>query len=153
MKTRLLVAALLAAAACRKPPVDGGLIADVRIDGMAFVTCVELVITDNAGATLVTRQFPLDGKSALKIGINQGGETPLPDDVKLRVTGQWSANGCTDAKRNSAPNEQAGHFTAGVVDTVDFTVRPPNATDDGDQDGYLGMSGGGPDCDDTRTNV
>ena len=52
-----------------------------------------------------------------------------------------------------SPSEQMAHFTPGTVTTVDFTIRKPGTTDDGDQDGYIGLSGGGPDCDDTQPTI
>lgn len=153
MKTRLLLAVLLVAA-CKKPPVDGGIIAAVQIDPAARVTCVELVVSDMNGMLLTSKRFPLGDKKTLELGVSQAGDPALPDDVRVRAQGLWSVSGCTDpARPNAAPADQQVRFVAARIDRVDFTVRPPGATDDADQDGYTGATRGGPDCDDTQRTV
>lgn len=150
MNTRLLLAAVLLGAACHKPPKDGGLIADIRINSDTHVTCVEMLISDMDGKQLVSKRFPRAGRDEIKIGIGQVGDTDLPADVRIRVQGLWSVSECTEpARLNSAPADQQAHFTAATVTPVDFTLRLPDMSDDGDGDGYTGATRGGPDCDDS----
>ncbi len=155
LRTRALLALLIIFAGCRKGTADGGLLADIAIDPMAKVTCLELQLSSDDGTVLVTRRFERGDKSALEIGIGQTGEPSLPADIRIRALGLWSSGAeCGDqAKPNSAASEQAAHFTVGKVEKVSLTVRPPSPQDDADGDTFIGTTKGGPDCDDSQRAV
>jgi len=156
MNSRSLLLVLITLAACRKGPGDGGLIADVAIDPMAKVTCIELQLSSEDGTVLVTRRFERGAKSALQIAIGQSGDVALPADIRVRALGLWTpaTAECGDqARPNSASSDQAARFTPGKVEKVSLTVRPPSPQDDADGDTYIGTTKGGHDCDDSQRTI
>lgn len=147
MRKLLLVATVLACS-CSKGTSNrlGGLIADVALASGAQATCLEVRVADRDGNTLGTSSpVAFSGRRALRIGIGSEG---YPRDVVVSATPLWSANGCTGAKPNGPAVVHDASFPDRDVTEVNFVIERPGIGVDADQDGFVGLIAGGPDCND-----
>ncbi len=151
MRTLALVAVaavVVSSCSCGKTGKLGGLIADVHRGSATKATCVELAVTaTESGETLDTGVFPFGMKTELQIAIGSDG---WPRDVTLKATPMWSASGCDGAVANGPVVEKPAMFPAKGVETVQLDLAGAPASLDGDGDGYVKMTAGGPDCDDAN---
>lgn len=144
MKKLALFATVLVCA-CSKSPRLGGLQANVRLTANAKASCIDLRVTTTDGTELGGDRVAFDGKVELQIGIGSAG---FPRNVVVSVQPLFSTTGCTGAKPNGDLLEQPAEFPLGGVTTITFDIPPPRGTVDLDGDGFAGVVGGGPDCND-----
>ncbi|MEW5742260.1 MAG: hypothetical protein AB1938_25310 [Myxococcota bacterium] len=136
-------------ASCSKPP-DSALAVRIRVAPSLKADCIELAIS-SGGAQRKSLLMP---RTAMKdewvVGVKRG------DDLPETVTFQARAyvGSCDDAgslKVNSRSAEVQATFPAKDVENVQpLQLDPPDATLDGDRDGYISSLEGGADCNDAN---
>ncbi len=144
MRKLVLVATVLVCS-CSKPTRVGGLIASLRLASGAKVSCADVRVKNTQGTELGSTQLAFSGKAEVQLGI---GSDNYPRDIVISVQPLWSASGCTGAKPNGALVEKPAQFPLGGVETIVFDLGAPAANVDADRDGFAGVVGGGPDCND-----
>ncbi|GMU61910.1 MAG: hypothetical protein AMXMBFR34_36730 [Myxococcaceae bacterium] len=136
-------------ASCSKPP-DSALRVYVRVASSLKADCIELAVS-SGGTQRKSLVLPRAAmKSEWVIGVQRGDD--LPETVTFQARAHLGA--CDDAgslKVNSFSNEVQATFPAkGVENVQPLQLDPPDATLDGDRDGFISAEKGGADCDDNN---
>ncbi|MFZ5438522.1 MAG: beta strand repeat-containing protein [Myxococcota bacterium] len=134
-------------AACSPPDRALRVSVTVRAQGTAKVRadCLKLVVFDDASAELKSLIVPRPADDTAVFAVRRG--TDLPGTVKLRVDGYLGT--CTDEatlKLNAQSTVETGVFPESGFTVVELTVDPPGPSLDGDRDGFVAGTKGGPDC-------
>jgi len=152
MKRLCLILSVAAAAGCGKTP-ESALSVRVRAATTLKADCIELAIS-SGGAQ---RKSLMLKRAAMKeewvIGVMRGDD--LPETVTFQARAYLGT--CSDAstlKLNSrSADVQATFPKEGVENVQPLQLDPPDATLDGDRDGFVDAAKGGADCDDTNATT
>jgi hypothetical protein len=152
MKRLCLVFSIGLLASCSKPP-DGALAVRLRVAPSLKADCVELAISSGGVQRKSLVLARVAGKEEYVMGVKRG------DDLPATVTFQARAylGRCDDAGSltlNSRSNEVQATFPAeGVENVQPLQLDPPDATLDGDRDGFIASAQGGADCNDANPTI
>lgn len=147
MKRLTLVVSVALVSACGKTP-DSALSVKVHVAPALKADCVELAVF--AGGS--QKKSLLLERTAMKedwvVGVRRGDD--LPETVAFQARAYLGT--CTDSatlKLNARSGEAQATFPKeGVANVQLLQLDPPDATLDGDRDGYVSVAQGGADCDD-----
>lgn len=152
MKRLSVVLSLAVVSACSKTP-DSALAVRVRASTALKADCVELALFSGGSQK---KSLVLD-RAAMKeewvIGVRRGDD--LPDTITLQARAYLGACGNpASLKINSRSAEVQATFPKEGVEAVQpLQLDPPDATLDGDRDGFIAQAQGGADCDDTLAST
>lgn len=152
MKRLSVVLSLAVVSACSKTP-DSALAVRVRASTALKADCVELAISSGGSQK---KSLVLD-RAAMKeewvIGVRRGDD--LPDTITLQARAYLGTCGDpASLKINSRSAEVQATFPKEGVEAVQpLQLDPPDATLDGDRDGFVAVAQGGADCDDTLAST
>jgi hypothetical protein len=148
-----LLALLTLLAACQKNPQPEGeaLRARVVLSPEVSASCVLFEVRDAANHEVLASQWLPRGDGELTVAIFRG---TLPADVELAAR-PYRDGTCEGGQAARTPNGAFETVTAtfvqgAVTDATALSLRPGT---DGDTDGYVDLSAGGSDCDDTTRVV
>lgn len=153
MKKLSLLALLTLLAACQKnAQLEGeALRARVVLSPEVSASCVLFEVRDAASQQVLATQWLPRGDDELTVAIFRGS---LPADVALAAR-PYRDGTCEGGRAARTPNGAFEAVTAtfvqgAVTDATALSLKPGT---DGDRDGYVDLSAGGADCDDTAGAV
>lgn len=148
MKRLTLVVSVALVSACGKTP-DSALSVHVHVAPSLKADCIELAVSAGGSQkkSLVLQRSEM--KEDWVVGVRRGDD--LPETVSFQARAYLGT--CSDPstlKLNSRSAEAQATFPKEGVGTVPLLqLDPPDATLDGDRDGFVSADQGGADCDDT----
>jgi hypothetical protein len=151
MRAATLCVMGLLLAACRRDESGGALLALLQLEPSLPASCVTLEVVSSEGEVLQRRLLERPaGRNELRVAIFRG---TLPEKPTLQARPLWGSACAEPLLPNGAWQKASGHFVRGETRSVTLTLPRPSAAEDGDQDGFVSDSQGGPDCDDGRTEM